>query len=99
MAESIDLNALRKVIQEAKTVAGRYRRLTGKPLGITGEVGEFIAADLLHLTLTQARQPGYDAISKDGRKIDIKSRCVLADSSRSQRVGRIRLDHEWDKVI
>ena len=98
MSKSIDLVALKGVIQEAKKVAKRYRQLTGKPLGITGEVGEFVAAELLGLELTEARQPGYDAVARDGRRIQVKTRCVLPDSSTSQRVGRIRLDHEWDTV-
>ena len=56
-----DLISLKRVIHEAKKIAMEYREITGKPLGITGEVGEFVAADLLGLTLTEARQPGYDA--------------------------------------
>jgi hypothetical protein len=100
MPASIDLEALRGVIQQAKKVAQRYRQLTGKPLGITGEVGEFVAADLLHLHLTKARQAGYDAITPvRQQKIQIKARCVLPNSRKSQRIGRIRLDYEWHKVV
>jgi hypothetical protein len=54
MLESIDIAALKSVIQEAKKIAKKYRKITGKPLGITGEVGEFIAAELLGLKLTEA---------------------------------------------
>lgn len=36
---AIDLNALRVVINEAKKSAIQYCSITGKPLGITGEVG------------------------------------------------------------
>jgi hypothetical protein len=96
---SIDLNALRKVIDDARRVARQYRKITGKPLGITGEVGEFIAADLLGLKLTEARNPGYDAEAPDGRYIQIKSRCVLQDSKPGQRVGAIKFDHDWDTVM
>ena len=99
MFESIDIVALKNVIQEAKKIAKQYREVTGKPLGITGEVGEFIAADLLSLKLTEARQPGYDAIALDGHRIQIKARCVLPDSSAGQRLGSIKLDHAWDTVI
>ena len=56
-------NTNREVMQllgEAKKLARRYRTLTGKPLGITGEVAEFEAARLLNLQLTEARQVGYD---------------------------------------
>ena len=96
---AVDLDALRAVIQDAKRTAKQYRLLTGKPLGITGEVGEFIAADLLHLELTEARNPGYDAVGPDGRRIQIKSRCKLPNSKPGQRVGRIRFDHDFDTVM
>jgi hypothetical protein len=96
---SIDLIALKRVIQQARQVAKQYRELTGKPLGITGEVGEFIAADLLGLELTEARQPGYDAIAPNGHKIQIKTRCVLPSTHISGRMGRIKLDHDWNTVI
>ena len=99
MSESVDLAALKGVIQDAKRIAKRYRQLTGKPLGITGEVGEFVAASLLGLELTEARQPGYDAVAHDGHRIQIKARCVLSDSYGSQRVSQIKLNHEWDTVI
>ncbi len=98
MSRPIDYVELKRVIQEAKSVAKRYRQLTGKPLGITGEVGEFVAADLLNLELTEARQPGYDAVARYGRRIQIKARCVLSNSRSSQRVGSIKLDHQWDTV-
>ena len=99
MSNTIDLQTLGRVIREAKKIAERYRRLTGKPLGITGEIGEFAAADLLNLMLTQARQPGYDAISQDGHKIQIKTRCVLTNSKKSQRIGTIKLNYKWHKVV
>jgi hypothetical protein len=54
---------------------------------------------LLGIKLTEARQHGFDAIAPDGHRIQIKARCVLSDSSFSQRVGGIKLNHEWDTVI
>jgi hypothetical protein len=99
MPETLDIAALRSVIRDAKEVAKRYRNLTGKPLGITGEVGEFTAAELMNLRLTGARQPGYDAVAPDGHRVQIKARCVLPDSKKSQHLGSIRLKHEWDTVM
>ena len=99
MTETLDTAALRSVIRDAKEIAKRYRNLTDKPLGITGEVGEFTAAELMNLRLTGARQPGYDAVAPDGHYIQIKARCVLPESKKSQRVGSIRLKHEWDTVM
>jgi len=60
MSETLDIAALRSVIRDAKEIAKRYRNLTGKPLGITGEVREFTAPELMNLRLTGARQPGYN---------------------------------------
>ena len=44
------------LLAEAKGLALEYRTLTGKPLGITGEVAEYEAARLLGVELTPARQ-------------------------------------------
>jgi hypothetical protein len=99
MPDTIDITALRSVIRDAKEIAKRYRNLTGKPLGITGEVGEFAAAEVMNLRLTGARQPGYDAVAPDGHHIQIKARCILPESKKSQHLGSIRLKHEWDTVM
>lgn len=99
MPETVDIAALRGVIIDAKKLAKRYRELTGKPLGITGEVGEFAAAELMGLRLTGARQPGHDAIAPDGHRVQIKARCILPGSKKSQHLGSIRLKHEWDTVM
>jgi len=96
--ESFDLLTLDGTIEAAKAAARRYRELTGKPLGITGEVGEVLAARLLGLELADARQAGYDAVGSDGRRVQIKSRCVLPKAKPGLRLGSIRLDHEWDTV-
>lgn len=98
MADLIDPSELAGVIEAAIRAATDYRAITGKPLGITGEVGEYLAAKLLDLQLTDARQPGYDAVAPDGRRIQIKARCILPGSGPGQRLGSIRLDHDWETV-
>ena len=98
MKQTFDLSTLEGTIEAAKATARRYRELTGKPLGITGEIGEVLAARLLGFELSEARQAGYDALRADGRRVQIKSRCVLSNAKTSQRLGSIRLDHEWDTV-
>jgi hypothetical protein len=90
------------VLAEAKRLAQEYRRLTGKPLGITGEVAEYEAARILGVRLTPARQAGYDATEEiDGavRRLQIKGRCILQDSKTSQRLGSIRIEKEWDAAL
>ena len=43
------------ILREAKVLARQYYHLTGKPLGITGEVAEYEAARILGIELTLAR--------------------------------------------
>jgi hypothetical protein len=96
------MNELAEVLADAKSLARKYRKLIGKPLGITGEVAEFSAAQILGLELAEARQSGYDAIrNENGKvtKIQIKGRCIPANAKPGQRLGSIQLDKEWDTVL
>lgn len=95
----IPLDKIEIIIEQARKIATAYMDLTGKPLGITGEVAEFEAARLLNLQLVDARQPGYDAINGQDR-IQIKGRAVANPKKcASQRVGSINLKKEWDRVV
>jgi hypothetical protein len=90
------------ILAEAKKLAQRYRVLTGKPLGITGEVAEYEAARILGVALTPARQTGYDATeTRNGKvfRLQIKGRCVLEGSKRGQRMGSIDLKKGFDAVL
>ena len=61
MSPEEKLLEIEKILTEAKRLSRRYKEITGKPLGITGEVAEFEAARHLGLQLAEARSPGYDA--------------------------------------
>jgi hypothetical protein len=90
------------ILAEAKRLAQQYRTLTGKPLGITGEVAEYEAARILGVELTPARQAGYDATeNRDGQtvRLQIKGRCMLDHSKPSQRIGSIDIRKEFDAVL
>lgn len=94
------LNEIGKVLERGREAAVDYYALTGKPLGITGEVGEYEAARLLDLTLAGARAPGYDAMDSAGKTYQIKTRAMAAGPRpKSQRMGSIKLDHDWDFVL
>jgi hypothetical protein len=91
-----------ELLGEAKRLAKEYRALTGRPLGVTGEVAEYEAARLLGVELSTVRQAGYDAIRQMAHgpeRLQIKGRCVLPGSKQGQRVGRIDLKREWDAVL
>lgn len=90
------------LLSQAKQLARQYYKLTKKPLGVTGEVAEYEAARLLGLTLTPARQAGYDAIESIGtttRTLQIKGRCLPAGCRSGQRLGSIKPSKEWDAVL
>lgn len=99
MQHHFDLSDIGGTLQAVTAVARRYRELTGKPLGVAGEVGELIAAQLLGLQLSDARQPGYDAIAPDGRRIQIKTRCIRDRRKPGQQIGSINIQHDWDTVV
>lgn len=91
-----------EILAQAKRLAQEYRGVTGKPLGITGEVAEFEAARILGLELTPARTAGYDAIERVNgttRTLQIKGRCLLPNCKPGQRLGSIRPEKEWDAVL
>lgn len=95
-------DSIRDILSQAKLLAQRYRALTGKPLGITGEVAEYEAARLLGVTLAPARQAGFDATEQQGehlRQLQIKARCILPGSKASQRVGSIDIAKPFDAVL
>lgn len=89
------------ILREAKVLAQEYRQLTGKPLGITGEVAEYEAWRILRVELSPARNTGYDALERvDGatRRLQIKGRCLL-NRKAGQRIGKIDIKKEWDAVL
>lgn len=89
-----DMDGIGKVLANARKAAIQYYRLTGKPLGITGEIGEFEAARRLGLKLVEARTPGYDAVDGSGRRYRITSRSF----SKSGRKKSQRIAHQCNQV-
>jgi len=91
-----------KLISEARRLAADYRKATGKPLGISGEIAEFDAADKLGLELCDERSGGYDAIGRgprEGKLIQIKGRAVFDEKKSGQRIGQLKLEQSWDNVV
>ena len=91
-----------EILGHAKALAAEYYGLTGRPLGLTGEVAEFEAARILGLELSPVRQSGHDAIRHTALgpvRLQIKGRCYGPDAKPGQRVGSIQLTKEWDAVL
>jgi len=97
-----DADHIFRMLRRVKRLAREYRRLTGKPLGITGEVAEYDAARILGVELTAARQAGYDALERNGgaiRRLQIKGRCLPENCKAGQRLGSINIQKDWDVVL
>ena len=94
------LKKIGQILNRAKKAAIEYKQETGKPLGITGEYGEYIAAKLLNLTLAEAREPGFDAKNSKGKRIQIKTRVILQGKRiGGQRTPKFNLKHKWDSAL
>jgi hypothetical protein len=88
---------VREILRTVRPLAVEYYQLTNKPLGVTGEVAEFVAAEILGLTLTPARTVGHDAL-RGGERIQIKSR-ACGEKSKGQRLSPIKTTAPCDTVL
>ena len=90
-------------VKSAITAALAYERATGgkRKLGITGEVGELLVCYRMKLRLVlDNRSQGYDAIDREGKRIEIKTRRsesvgMPRDSGRVSRFS----EHEFDYAL
>jgi len=102
MTQSRGQRALKDLLRQAKTLAVRYYAITGKPLGVTGEVAEYEAAQKLGLTLEVARTAGCDAFCQRGRRretFQIKGRAVTSTDKFRGRVPKIDCSKPFDAVL
>ena len=87
------------ILRDAKRLAQQYRRATGKPLGITGEVAEYEAARvLLGCSSRRPARAGFDAIEQcDGRvrTLQIEGHCILPACKPDSAPGAIDVAKEW----
>lgn len=89
-----------KLITQARKLAADYRLATGKTLaGVSSEIAEYDACQYLGLELCGDQRPGYDAVSKDGKRIQIKGRTIFDESRSGQRIGQIKVSQDWDCVV
>lgn len=93
---------VKDLLAAVKPLAAEYYQLTGKSLGVTGEVAEYVAATVLGLELVPPRTAGYDAIRQTPagpERIQIKGRAYDPAGKRSQRMGQIKPAGPCDTVM
>lgn len=89
-----------KLIAQARKLAADYRSATGRTLaGISSEIAEHDACQLLGLEICAERGQGFDAVTRDGKRIQIKGRSILDELRSGQRIGQIKVSQEWDSVV
>ncbi len=94
--------SLAALADEIRNLACRYYSLTGKPLGVTGEMAELTAADLLGLRLAVVRTPLFDALQESPRgdiRVQIKGRAVDRLDRYRGRTPSIRCDEGFETVL
>ena len=100
---SVSIYSVDKLITEARKLAIEFRRTTGKPLpGISAEIADYDAARYLDLEICKDKSSSYDAIGKgarDGLRIQIKGRTIFDEGKTGQRVGQLKIEQEWDRVV
>jgi hypothetical protein len=76
MNSSINISSeFKKIVSSVIISAIKYEKITGRKLGITGEIGEVLVCEKLKLKLLKnSIFPGYDAIDSQGYKYQIKTR-------------------------
>ncbi len=98
----MDLYSIDKLMHETRQLAAKYRKTTGSTLPVTGEISRFDVAKALDLQLIDDMTLGYDAIGRGERKglrVLIKGRVIFEDSRSSPRIGQIKSDGRWDRVV
>jgi len=99
MAELYNID---KLMVEARRLASEYRKATGKSLSVSGEIARHDVARLMDLDLVAEPQAGYDAVGRNDRagvRIQIKGRAIFDESKSGQRIGQLRIDQQWDRVM
>lgn len=97
---SVSVYSVDKLISQARKLAADYRLATGKTLpGVSSEIAEFDACQLLGLEPCNDPGLGYDARSPDGKRMQVKGRTIFDESKSGQRIGQIKVNQEWDSVL
>ena len=73
-----------QLMEEVILFACEYRRRFSKNLGVTSEVGEYLASKLFNLTRAEGNiNKGFDARDSRNERVQIKSRVYHSDNERT----------------
>ena len=101
-ASSVGVYSVDKLITEARRLAAEFRKATGKPLAVTGEIAIHDVVHLMGLVPAPEGTVGWNALgqgSRDGKRIQIKGRAIFNDRKSGHRIGQLNTDKDWDSVM
>lgn len=85
---------IRKIVNKIIKNALEYERVTGRKLGITGEIGEILVCDKFKLNLlVDPLMAGYDAMDKERNKYQIKSKRIIKNSGCVGSFAKYKFDY------
>jgi hypothetical protein len=83
-----------QLITDIINLSLEYKKRFGKSLGITGEVGEYKASQLLKLKRVPGNiNKGFDAIDSKGKKVQIKTRIFSRNNERTSAFTNFGFDY------
>jgi hypothetical protein len=90
---------LDKLMEETRSLAGKYRQATGQTLPVTHDLACYDAIRLLGLSAPGQLEASIDAVLEDGSKTiryTIKGRVQFASNKgKQQRIGQLNMDTDW----
>lgn len=83
-----------RAVERAISAALKYEKLTGRNLGITGEVGELLTCKKLKLSLVaDPLTAGYDAVDEKRLRYQIKTRRANSDRGKIGTFAKHNFDY------
>ena len=94
---------LDKLMEETRSLAGKYRQATGQTLPVTHDLACYDAIRLLDLRAPSGLEAGIDAVASDqpdAKKYTIKGRVQFSSNKgKQQRIGQLNMDADWDYCL
>ena len=82
------------LIENAIDLGKEFRRRFGKTLGITGEVGEYLASQIFSLERVKGNiNKGFDARDSNRKRVQIKTRICNAKTERTSLFSNFDFDY------
>lgn len=86
-------DGMERMMEAVRALGAAYRQRTGRPLGVSGELGEYLAARHLGLTLLAAREGGVDATRAlpegQAQHVAIRTRTLSMAALEGRRIGAL----------